>query len=391
MKRIFISVFAILIVFGCSSQELVRVARIASTGDAASARRMAAEKAVKYAVNPKTFERDVKRFKADFKALVKTFRKAVAIIWGNKEVKEPEPRKYVKYIHNYLSRASVDFDRGIVRVETLEQKQHLENLKRAIITTVLTPNDPRAVDIYSAKAVKLGATPFLYKEIKDHNGKDIRWEWRAEHFADYLIKNRLQARQIRAEGKDKTIWYVTFPMVKDHLHIRAGKYRQSIGSFASRYHISRNLVFAIIKTESDFNPYAVSSAPAFGLMQIVPGTAGSDVNRYLKKPGIPSKQFLFHPENNIQYGTAYLHLLDKKYLNGIRDPVSREYCTIAAYNTGAGNVLRVFDKDRDRAADRINDLNPLHVYNTLRENLTHKEARRYLVKVLNAKKLFVGH
>ncbi len=367
------------------------MARIASTGDTASARRMAAEKAARYAVNPKKIEQDVKRFKSNFKDLIETFRKAVEIIWGNKEVKEPEPRKYVKYIHNYLSRASVDFDRGIVRVETLEQEQPLENLKRAIITTVLTPNDPRAVDIYSAKAVKLGAVPFLYKEIKDHNEKDIRWEWRAEHFADYLIKNRLQVRQIRAEGKNKTVRYVTFLMVKDHLHVRAEKYKGFIESVTRHYNISRNLVFAIIKTESDFNPYAVSSAPAFGLMQIVPETAGSDVNRYMKKPGIPSKQFLFIPENNIQYGTAYLNLLDKKYLNGVQDPVSREYCTIAAYNTGAGNVLRVFDKDRKRAAERINALNPLRVYNTLREKLHHKEAQRYLVKVLNAKKLFVGH
>ncbi len=391
MKKIFIFILSFTIVFGCSGRDLVRVARIATTGDAASARRMAAEKAVKYAVTPKTLERDIKRFKADFAGLAKKFRKAVAIIWGKKEVKEPEPRKYVKYIHNYLSRASVDFDKGIVRVETLEQKQPLENLKRAIITTVLTPNDPRAVDIYSAKAVKLGEVPFLYQEVKDQDGEDIRWEWRAEHFADYLVKNRLQIRQIRAKGKEKTVRFVTFPMVRDHLHIRAGKYRRFIESFAEHYNISRNLVFAIIKTESDFNPFAVSSAPAFGLMQIVPATAGSDVNRYMKKPGIPSKQFLFNPENNIQYGTAYLHLLDKKYLNGVQDPVSREYCTIAAYNTGAGNVLRVFDKDRDRAAERINGLNPLRVYKTLQENLTYDEARRYLVKVLNAKKMFIGN
>jgi len=391
MKKIVVVILVIAVVFGCSGQDLVRVARIVTTGDGASARRLAAEKAVKYAVNPKKFEQDVKRFKTDFASLVKKFRKAVSIIWGKKEVEEPEPRKYVKYIHNYLSRASVDFDKGIVRVETLEQKQPLENLKKAIITTVLTPNDPRAVDIYSAKKVKLGEVPFLYKEIKDHSGKDIRWEWRAERFANYLVKNRLQLRTIRAKGNDKTIRFVTFPMVRDHLHIRAGKYKRFIESFSQRYEISRNLVFAIIKTESDFNPYAVSTAPAFGLMQIVPVTAGSDVNRYMKKPGIPSKQFLFNPENNIQYGTAYLHLLDKKYLNGVQDPVSREYCTIAAYNTGAGNVLRVFDKDRERATDRINELNPLRVYNTLRENLAHKEAQQYLVKVLHAKKLFVGH
>ena len=93
------------------------------------------------------------------------------MIWGKKEVKEPKPKEYVKYTQNYLSRASVDFDKGLITVETLDQTEPLKSLKNAIITTLLTPNDPRAVDLYSAKTIKLGGLPFLYGEVKDHSGE----------------------------------------------------------------------------------------------------------------------------------------------------------------------------------------------------------------------------
>ena len=82
--------------------------------------------------------------------------------------------------------------------------------------------------------------------------------------------------------------------------------------------------------------------------------------------------------------------MENKYLNDIKNPVSREYCVIAAYNTGAGNVLRTFDPDRDRAPHRINSLGPLQVYNTLRRKLPYDETRRYLTKVMDAKKSFVN-
>jgi len=176
----------------------------------------------------------------------------------------------------------------------------------------------------------------------------------------------------------------------DHLHIRARKYRPQVEANAGRYGVSKNLIFAVIKTESDFNPWAISKAPAFGLMQIVPGSAGHDVNRYLKRPGLPSEKTLLDPSENILYGSVFLHLLDSQYLAAVRNPVSREYCVIAAYNTGAGNVLRTFDKNRKKAPDRINRLAPLAVYQTLKTRLPHSETRRYLTKVMQAKKAFVN-
>ncbi|WP_277872923.1 murein transglycosylase domain-containing protein [Pseudodesulfovibrio cashew] len=368
----------------CSRYDAVRIARAAATGSpAAAAEALARDKAIGYATNPAALGSDIKRFTETVNAFIE----AVASVWGEDDVQLPAPKQYVKYTDNYLSRASVDFDTGRITVETVDDKAPLATLKNAIITTLLTPGDPRAVDLYSAKTVKLGETPFLLGEVKDHEGKDIRWAWRAERFADYLIATRLSSREV--DGK--TARAVSFDMVRDHLDIRARKYQDTVLANAKRFDISPNLIFAIMKVESDFNPFAVSQAMAVGLMQVVPSTAGSDVYRFLNgHDGTPRRDKLFVPSTNILYGSAYLHLLDTRFLGAINNPVSREYCVIAGYNGGAGGVLKTFSRDRDEAADRINSLPPAQVYSTLRTRLPHDETRRYLLKVLDAKKHFVN-
>ncbi len=391
MKILLSVVLIMVIIVGCSRWDMLRLARIAATGDVASAGHMAAQKVAGYAVDPKSLERDVRSFSQEFDSLLKGLKEAVSGVWGKEEVKAPGPKEYVKYTRNYHSRVSVDFDRGVITVETLARKEPLEALRNAIVTSLLTPEDPRSVDMFSDREVEINGTPFLYGEVRDHEGKYIRWPWRAGHFADYLIRHSLNTRKLAGGRVGEVVRYVNIPMVPDHSFVSAKRYRPFVEHFSRQFFVPRNLIYAIIKTESDFNPYAVSDAPAFGLMQIVPQTAGLDVNRFLNNvPRIPSRGFLFKPENNIQYGTAYLHLLDNRYLKDISDSLSREYCVIAAYNTGAGNVLRTFHRNEDQAFRLINGLGPLEVLTFLKSNLPHREARRYLTKVMSAQKDFVA-
>jgi membrane-bound lytic murein transglycosylase C len=384
MARTILILALLALTASCSRYDAVRIARAAATGNpAAAAEALARDKAIGYASNPAALGNDLK----NFKELVETFVEAVTGVWGEDDARMPAPKQYVKYTQNYLSRASVDFDTGQIEIETVADDDPLGSLRNAIVTTLLTPADPRSVDLYSASTVKLGDTPFLLGEVKDAEGKDIRWEWRARQYADHLVDTGLQTRKV----KGKTALYVTFHMVRDHLTVRAAKYRELVEKTAERYRISRNLVYAIMKVESDFNPFAVSSASAVGLMQVVPSTAGSDVYRFLHgKSGQPSRQDLFEPPANITYGTAYLHLLDTRFLGGVTDPVSREYCVIAGYNGGAGSVLKTFDGNKTRAVSKINALPPADVYGTLRRKLPYAETQRYLGKVLEAKKQFVN-
>lgn len=331
---------------------------------------------------PGQFEKDV----AALDNLIKNFSSDIEVRWGKDEVYMASKRDYVKYTDDYKSRARVDFDNGLVTIETVSGEDPKQHLKQAIISTLLTPNNPATVDLYSAADIPLEGRPFLQGQILDHEGKEVSWPWRAERFADYLIANQLKTKSLRFQKK----LYVEIPMVSDHANKRRYQYADLVRNASRRYGISEELIYSIIKTESSFNPYAVSWANAYGLMQVVPSTAGKDVFTLIKnRPDEPSPEYLFDPARNIDIGTAYLYLLKTRYLKGVRNPLSQHYSMISAYNGGAGNVLKTFHRsNRTQAMSHLNQLKPNQVYWALTNEHPSSESRRYLDKVTNSQKEF---
>ncbi|MBC3766584.1 transglycosylase SLT domain-containing protein [Neptunicella marina] len=157
--------------------------------------------------------------------------------------------------------------------------------------------------------------------------------------------------------------------------------------YAKSWKLPVELVIAVIHTESSFNPLAVSNIPAYGLMQIVPYSAGMDVNEFLHKKRAPMQpELLFISPKNIEAGSAYLHLLNSRYLSAIEQDQSRLYCAIAAYNTGVGNVVRAFTQGKQKSLTPdviryINQMPPQQIYQRLLNNLPYEETRHYLKKV----------
>ncbi len=175
------------------------------------------------------------------------------------------------------------------------------------------------------------------------------------------------------------------PSRRDRLPARARPFHDPVERFGEARGLDRALVFAIIETESAFNPLARSPVPAYGLMQIVPRSAGLDATQVLfGQPRILAPSYLYNADKNIEIGIVYLELLFERYLAGIEDSRSRLYCAIAAYNTGAGNVFRAFTgKTRPRAAfAAINARTPDEVYRHLIRKLPYRETRGYLANVV---------
>ena len=91
--------------------------------------------------------------------------------------------------------------------------------------------------------------------------------------------------------------------------------------------LPRSITYGIMRQESSFNPNVVSGAGAVGLMQLMPATARHTAAR----DGIPYRDNLFDPQENMRIGDAYIDGLVKDFGNCL--PLA-----IAAYNAGPTNV-----------------------------------------------------
>ncbi|MCW8349153.1 membrane-bound lytic murein transglycosylase MltC [Vibrio sp. ZSDZ65] len=305
--------------------------------------------------------------------------------WGEDDFVQAGKHRYVKYLDGYQTRAHIDFDKGKIYVSTIAQSDSHSKLKKAIVQTLLMPADPKDAELFSDKAAALKGKPFLLNQVLDQDGKAIEWQWRANRYADHLMTHQLKRKSI----KRGTAYYVEITMVKNHLEQREYQYASLIQAAAKRYGLTEDLIYSIIKTESSFNPYAVSHAGAYGLMQVIPKTAGADVfNLVKKKPGIPTKAYLFDPANNIDTGAAYFYILKNRYLREVKHPTSLHFSMISAYNSGTGGVLATFHRDRKQAMNKLNNLAPKQLYTALTTQHPKDEARRYLQKVLYFQKEF---
>src|SRR5262249_39584336 len=180
-----------------------------------------------YAQNPEHLLKDLRLAQREFQSLYHALTGNVKEKWGPKEVKLPEKKKYVKYTQNYRSRAIVDFDRGQITVETVEERHPKESLSRAVVTTLLTPQDPRVVDVFSDRDVPVNAVeePYLLGLVLDQEGKPVRTQEEAEAFARHLLDKKIGTRVLEQEGAKKHATFVNVNMVVNLPQKQAEKYR----------------------------------------------------------------------------------------------------------------------------------------------------------------------
>lgn len=118
-------------------------------------------------------------------------------------------------------------------------------------------------------------------------------------------------------------------------------YREIIFKEAADAGVDRYLLAAIVKTESNYDPMAVSVKGARGLMQIMPDTGKWVAEQ--RNQGFSDDQ-LFNPQYNVRIGALYVSDLYKEFQGNT-------ILVLAAYNGGQGNVKK-WQKNNNWTGDR---------------------------------------
>ncbi len=154
----------------------------------------------------------------------------------------------------------------------------------------------------------------------------------------------------------RTYYRTTYPV----------RYETIVSAEAERYDLSESLIYAVIKCESGFDPEAVSSVGALGLMQIT-GETFDWISWKLGEDG-SCFESLYDPQTNIRYGSFLLKML--------LDEFGEEKTALAAYHAGIGRV-RSWLQDESISSDGVN-----------LDRIPFEDTRKYVSKVMKTKERY---
>ncbi|MBQ62161.1 MAG: hypothetical protein CMQ19_08800 [Gammaproteobacteria bacterium] len=349
--------------------------------------------------------------------------------WGQDETKLPSKKQWVDYSQDFQTRRVIDFEAGIVKVERLVSQDEsiikvIDDINEAAKSVAsdsmvdLSEKDlalsyareSLAEDGIELSEAPVGSTAPILGEVSykldsarleslviaASENSDVAKSGMAEiqeaeekkpAEQSVPIEKKISA-SVKKIDNGKKVVRVEIPLRQNYDAVLANKYAVEISHEAEIQNLPPSLLFAVMETESNFNPRARSAVPAFGLMQLVPRSGAMDAYEYVHgEKVLLDPEYLYQADNNVELGAAYLSVLQNRYLKRISNPLTREYCAIAAYNTGAGNVARSFvGTNSVRAAvEIINGMTPSEVYDHLEQKLPYEETRRYIKKVTKAK------
>ena len=165
-----------------------------------------------------------------------------------------------------------------------------------------------------------------------------------------------------------------------HIAVRVGRFANQEGTEigrpaypdevpdykALRPEVEPELIYALIRQESEFNPRAVSPAGARGLMQIMPATAKMLARRHRQTYSL--SELTSRPPYNLSFGTALMHDLIKNFKGSY-------IMALGAYNAGPGRVItwnKTFGDPRKGQVDPVDWI----------ESIPFNETRNYVKRVM---------
>ncbi len=147
------------------------------------------------------------------------------------------------------------------------------------------------------------------------------------HFTNVGVVGKKKYKKLKSEPASPQQETKTIPALASYQQSNSSSgipsaYLDIIDAACDKHGVDPPLVHAVVKVESDFNPYALSRKGAMGLMQLMPQTA---VEMNVKNS--------FNPYDNIDGGVKYLRYLIDRYEGNLS-------LVLAAYNAGETAVKR---------------------------------------------------
>lgn len=142
-------------------------------------------------------------------------------------------------------------------------------------------------------------------------------------------------------------------------------HREVVDEICARYDINKNLLYAIIRTESGFSEQAVSNRGAMGLMQIMPFVAH---DLAASVPMTLTDELLKTPRVSIELGARLIASLKRQF--------GEPHLMVAAYNAGSHQVQKWFDNF---------GYLPIELFV---ERIPFKQTRDYIKRVLHSESLY---
>lgn len=319
------------------------------------------------------------------------FQKRMNDMWGSGNFIESTNKDWVEYSEDGKSRSSVDMEKGEATIEIIITKEESKSnakiekkVEEKLKELLVNKGKSKDYDSTKEKAVPLQESAVLENQVQTPSGNIVTEENIDQSVKEIAEEVKIEKKEIKGDdGQTREVITVKLDLAPDHIRTRAEKYKNEVEKYCSLYNVDPAMAYAVMQTESSFNPKAKSYVPAYGLMQIVPNSAGQDCAQNLKKSFTkPTANYLYEPENNIEMGVYYLHLLKKRYYTKVENKDSQNLCVIASYNTGAGNVARALrgDTNISKAIPQINGMSYEELFKFFEKKLL-PETQNYIRNV----------
>jgi membrane-bound lytic murein transglycosylase C len=294
-------------------------------------------------------------------------------------------KEWVEYSPGNDTRSIVNFEEGTVEVTALVPVAPKEK-RRSGAATVAAAQDEivRQFERLLAEQAE-SKKPLLASQVQSRTGKPVdQQNVRPFIQQEVLPATTVDDRPVESrDGVTRVKVTAKVKMTPDHLKKRAQQYAEAVAAYAKRHQLDPRLVFAVIHTESYFNPKAQSHIPAYGLMQLVPRAAARDAYNFVYNDDkVLDDVYLFQPTPNVELGTAYLRILRSQIFADLQDGEKKNYLVICAYNWGPGNIRKKIIKQF-----RIQDLTDAQLFTLLIEK-TPEETSNYLKRVTERMALY---